>query len=614
MQFLLVTPPLSQLNTPYPATATLKGFLQREGHPCAQADLGIELVDAVFRRHFLHALFEQAQASGAATRQPWKTLLRRSALYCDLAEPALRFLRGEDDTLAARIASRRLLPEGPRFRQVAGLDWAFGNAGTLERARHIATLFLEDIADFIRENIDPHFDLVRYAERLADYAPTFDGLAQAMQQPPTAIDRAMLDLLQQHVKASAPHIVGLSVPFPGCLYGALRCGQWLRQRCPDITVCIGGGFANTEWRSLNEPRLFQYCHYVTLDDGELPLLRIAQRLRGEDAALVRTYCIHDGTVTYSGHDAENLPFATYPAPDFSGLPMDKYLALSEMTNPMHRLWNSGRWVKMAMAHGCYWHGCAFCDTTLDYIGRYEAPTAQQTVARMQAAARSMGTGQGTGFHFVDEALPPRLLGEVCEELLRQRYICSFWGNIRFEKVYTLPLCELMAQAGCIAVSGGLEVASDRLLKLMNKGVTIEQTLAVLRNFKKAGIMVHTYLMYGFPTETLQETIDALEVVRRMFAEGLVQSAFWHRYAMTCHSPSGQHAEAYGVRRTSLEPHPFCNNEVDFQAMDGAPSPFPYDIDAVGEGLRFALFNYMNGVGLDLPLRRWFSIPVPKPRR
>jgi radical SAM superfamily enzyme YgiQ (UPF0313 family) len=277
--------------------------------------------------------------------------------------------------------------------------------------------------------------------------------------------------------------------------------------------------------------------------------------------------------------------------------------MSEITNPMHRLWSQGRWNKMMMAHGCYWAKCAFCDTSLDYIGNYYAPNAPTVVDRMERVMEQTGR---SGFHFVDEALPPKLLGEVAEEILRRGLTLSFWGNIRFEKAYTAELCDLLAEAGMVAVSGGLEVASDRLLNLMNKGVTIDQTINACRHFRDAGIMVHTYLMYGFPTETLQESVDALETVRRMFDEGIVQSAFWHRYAMTCHSPSGLNPERYGIRRTTLEPNTFCNNEVDWEPG------FDYDIDAVGAALRLATYNYMNGLGLDQPVRSWFPIRVPKP--
>lgn len=557
MRILLLTPPLTQLNTPYPATAYLKGYYVAKGHEVRQVDLGIEVADRVLSRDYLAGIGLEEQAR--------------------LIEPVKRFLRGQDDTLGPRIANRSLLPEGGRFAQLDedNLEWSFGVSGTTDKAQHLATLFIEDIADHIRDHVDPHFDLVRYAEYLSNDAPTFDPLYSELQQQPSPVDRLMLKLLQDCVSDFDPDRVCITIPFPGCLYGALRCGQWLKAHTR-ASVELGGGFPNTEWRQLQEPRLYEFCDEVAID-GHMEAL---------------DHC-----------------------PDFSDLPIDKYLSLTEMSNPMHRLWSQGRWNKMVMAQGCYWHRCAFCDTTLPYIGDYRAPKAATVVDHMERIVRQTGR---TGFHFVDEALPPKLLREVAEEILRRGLTVSFWGNIRFERAYTAELCDLLADAGMVAVSGGLEVASDRLLRLMDKGVTIGQTVEACRHLRQAGIMVHTYLMYGFPTETLQETVDALETVRRMFDEGIVQSAFWHRYAMTCHSPSGRNPEHYGARRVSERPNPFCNNEVDWQPVEtkdghGATDrQFGYDIDAVGAALRLATYNYMNGLGLDQPVRSWFPIRVPKP--
>ena len=568
MRVLLITPPLTQLNTPYPATAYLKGYFTAQGHEVRQVDLGIEVVDRVLSATFLSSIGLEEQAR--------------------LIEPVKRFLRGQDDTLGPRIANRSLLPEGKRFDQLDddNLEWSFGVSGTTDKAQHLATLFIEDIADHIRENIDPHFDLVRYAEYLSNDAPTFDPLYAELQQEPSSIDQLMLQILEEKISIFNFQFsidkVCLTVPFPGCLYGALRCGQWLKANTT-ATIEIGGGFPNTEWRQLSDRRIYEFCHEVVIDGCKE----------------ADQYC-----------------------PDFSDIPLEKYLSLTEMTNPMHRLWSQGRWNKMVMAHGCYWHRCAFCDTSLDYIGNYRAPKAATVVDYMERVMAQTGR---TGFHFVDEALPPRLLQEAAEEILKRGLAVSFWGNIRFEKAYTAELCDLLAEAGMVAVSGGLEVASDRLLKLMDKGVTIQQTVEACRHLRDAGIMVHTYLMYGFPTETLQETVDALETVRRMFDEGIVQSAFWHRYAMTCHSPSGLNPEKYGARRVKThfsttaerrssfpnlgeeqEWNPFCNNEVDWKPA------FDYDIEAVGAALRLATYNYMNGLGLDQPVRSWFPIKVPKP--
>lgn len=582
MKFLLITPPLTQVNTPYPATATLKGYLCQRGFDVAQADLGIELVDRIMTKDYLEEIGLVNEAK--------------------CVDQVMKFLRGQDDSLAPRIANRSLLPEGTRFDNLADMEWAFGTAGTHDKARYLATLFIEQVADFVRENIDGHFDLIRYAEHLSNYAPTFDELYHELQEAPSKIDQLMIELLEAHIEREKPDIVGFSIPFPGCLYGALRCSQYLRsmEECPMIN--FGGGFPNTEWRQLSDTRLFEFCHNVTLDDGEVPLTRLAQFIEGEISheQLVRTLYVSDGKVVFSGNEGQTVPFGQNGTPEFEGLPLEKYFSMAEMTNPMHRLWSCGRWNKIMVAHGCYWAKCAFCDTTLDYIGRYDAPEAAIVVDRMEKIANQTNC---SGFHFVDEALPPKLLKEMAQEIIKRGDVFTWWGNIRFEKAYTQELCDLLADAGCIAVSGGLEVASDRLLKLMSKGVTIDQTVSACRHLRNAGIMVHTYLMYGFPTETLQESLDALETVRGMFDEGIVQSAFWHRYAMTCHSESGKHPGRYGARRINMKYNPFCNNEVDWEGENG--QQFDYDIEAVGDGLRFATYNYMNDIGLEMPVKKWF---------
>ena len=600
MKYLLLTPPLTQLNTPYPATTVLKAYLEEQGHETTQADLGIELILKIYTPEFLEKIFSQTQSATPTTQRI--ALMKRDYIKC--VEPIIRFLQGKDNTLATHIANGTLLPEGPRFDNLADMEWAFGTSGTDDKARYMATLFIEDIADYIRENISPYFDLIRYAEHLAQYAPEFDQMEEALNKPTNITDKLLLDILEKHIAEQQPDIIGLTVPFPGCLYAALLCGKYIKTHHPNIKVVIGGGFANTEWRTLSEKRIFKYTDYITLDDGELPLLRIAQLFENKITAnnLVRTYYIEKDNITYSHNDDENLAFADTPSPNFEGLDMNEYISMAEMTNPMHRLWSNGKWNKMMLSHGCYWAKCAFCDTCLDYISRYETSTAAKAVDKMQSIMKQ--TGQ-SGFHFVDEAMSPQMLKNLSLERITRNIATSFWGNIRFEKAYTPELCHLMAQAGCIAVSGGLEVASNRLLKLMNKGVSIEQTVTAARNLTNAGIMVHVYLMYGFPTETLQETINALEVVRRMFEEGIVQSAFWHRYAMTVHSPSGKDPQKYGTKHTTNATNAFCNNEIDFDYH------FDYDLEAVGEGLRFATYNYMNGLGFDRPLHKWFSIKIPK---
>lgn len=605
-RILLISPPFTQLNTPYPATAYLKGFLNTQGVPSAQMDLGLETVLRLFSKAGLQQVFDVAWKNAAGASDNAKRILAMRAEYERTIGPVIAFLQDNDPTLAHLICGRNFLPEAERFAQLEDLEWAFGTMGIRDKSRHIATLYLEDLSDLIVELIDPHFGFSRYAERLGRSALSFDELDAQLSSHNSIIIDMMLGILEDRIKTVSPTLVGLSVPFPGNLFAALKSGQWIRHHHPNIKVAMGGGYPNTELRSLSDSRVFKYVDHITLDDGEAPLMQLVAHLDGQLSAdkLKRTFLLNDGQVVYhNGSTAPDVRQEHVGTPDYAGLPLKKYLSVIQLTNPMHRLWSDGRWNKLTMAHGCYWGKCTFCDVSLDYIQRYEASSATRIVDRMEDLIAQTGE---RGFHFVDEAAPPALMKAVALEILRRGVVATWWTNIRFEKSFTLDLCRLLAASGCIAVSGGLEVASDRLLKLIAKGVTIEQVTRVNDHFNQAGIMVHAYLMYGFPTQTAQETIDSLEVVRQMFEAGVMQSAFWHRFAMTAHSPVGLEPEKFRVKNLIPDLGTFANNDLLHDDPEGA------DHELFAEGLRKSLFNYMHGLGYDVPLKNWFDHRVPKP--
>lgn len=603
----LITPPFTQLNTPYPATAYLKGFLNTRGITSFQSDLGIEVTLKLFSKKGLQHLFEQIDGHLPGLSENTKRIFTLREDYIDTIDPVIQFLQGKNPSLAHLICKRGFLPEASRFAQTDDLDHAFGNMGVQDKAKYLATMYLEDIADLIKEQIDDHFGFSRYAERLARSANSFDELYAVLQNEYTYIDSLLIQLLRERMAEIQPKLVAISVPFPGNLYAALRCGQWIRQQHPEVKVAMGGGFPNTELRSLGDARVFEFFDFITLDDGESPMEQLLQYIEGNisSADLKRTFVLHNGHVTY----INNLSCSDYKqgqvgTPDYSDLLTDQYISAIEVVNPMHSLWSNGRWNKLTMAHGCYWGKCTFCDTTLDYIQRYEPLTAQVLCNRMEEIIAQTGE---TGFHFVDEAAPPALMRELALEIIRRKMVVSWWTNIRFEKSFTRDLCLLLKASGCIAVSGGLEVASDRLLGLIQKGITVAQVARVNRHFTEAGIMVHAYLMYGFPTQTAQETIDSLEMVRQMFQAGVLQSGFWHQFAMTAHSPVGQAPEQYGVRKEHTAIGTFANNDIVHVDPTGA------DHDTFAEGLKKSLHNYMHAACFDHPLQKWFDFKVPKTR-
>ena len=618
MKVLSLIPPMTQLNTPYPSTAYLTGFLRSRQIDAVQEDLALALVLSFFTSQGISEIHTQALTLPEQDRSASVNyFLDYFEIYQDTIEPVIAFLQGRDSTLSHRINTRDFLPEGPRFFSLDAYDdedsadplaWAFGALGSHDRARHLATLYLNDLSDVLRDAVDDRFEFVRYAESLASSQPTFNPLAEALAAHPTLMDLRLQKLTIQAVEKHQPSLVILSVPFPGAMYAALRIAQTIKAKYPKIKIALGGGYVNTELRELTEPRLFDYLDFISLDSGERPLLNILEYLDGKRSVerLVRTFVRNAaGQVQYMNWQEPDIPFEDVGVATWDGLPLNSYLSLLDMLNPMHRLWSDGRWNKLTVAHGCYWKKCSFCDVGLDYISRYETASASLLVDRIEQIVAE--TGQ-TGFHFVDEAAPPKALKALAEELLRRKVMISWWGNIRFEKTFTPDLAELLAKSGCIAMSGGLEVASDRLLDLMKKGVTVEQVARVTKGFSDAGILVHAYLMYGFPTQTVQETVDALEYVRQLFENGCIQSGFFHRFTCTVHSPVGKNPEEYGITLIPLPPVSFAKNDIAFNDPSGI------DHDALGLGLKKAIYNFMHGVGLEQEVHTWFDecgMSIPK---
>lgn len=601
---LLLIPPLTQLNTPYPSIAYLTGFLQSRGIEAEQADLGIEMVLRLFSPEGLRNVFGQLHGRKGSLPKEALGMMRAEQTYVDMIGPVVAFLQGKSPNIAARLIQPGVLPQGPRFR---GRRKFARSVSVADRAKQWATFFLEDLADLVQATMTPHFALSRYAEHIGRSASSFDQIATALAEPTSLTDEWMLASLREHLDRVKPSLVGLSVPFPGNVYGAFLIAKMVKQSCPDLPIAMGGGYVNTELRRVADPRVFDYVDFVTFDNGERPLLSLIEHLSGlrPRRSLCRTMYRHNDCVVYADDPlSHDFTMNDIGCPTYRGLALERYLTILDSTNPMHRLWSEGHWNKLTVAHGCYWKQCTFCDVGLNYISRYEMTPTERLIQQIEQLVAETGR---KGFHFVDEAAPPAALKALALALLERRIDISWWGNIRFETAFSPDLCRLLSASGCIAVTAGLEAASDRLLDNMKKGITVDQTALVADGFKDAGILIHAYLMYGCPSETIQETVDSLERVRQLVAADLLQSAFWHRFTVTAHSPVGLNPTAHGLRVLGPEFQGFAENDL-LHHDDRGETP-----TWLGEGLRRSLLNYLERRGLDLDVRQWFKYEVPRPR-
>ena len=495
-RLLLLTPPLVQTNTPYPATMHLTGFLESKGVDVHQRDLSIKVVRDV--------LLEYGD---------------------ETTDELLEFLGGPAPLEAKREASEAI----------------------------------DALAIWIRDNVDPDFGFSRYAEHLCRAVDDFGELERKIRR------RGVMDRpLERHLKAAMddvkPTVVGVTCPFPGTLVGAFKIAKYVKRHYPGVRLLLGGGYVSTELREMTDRRPYRYFDEFLFDEGYRDL---EVKVKGEgEQGKEKKSAVH----LKPSPSPNDIP--AFVKPSYRGIAWDEYFDVVETDNFVTNLWNSGKWVKLVMARGCYWHRCAFCDVKLPYIGCFRMPKASVIVDAIEDGTRDEGWGM-RGIHFVDAAMPPAVIRGMCEEILKRGLDVEWWGNVRFDAAFTPELCKLMAKAGCIAVTGGLECANDRLLKLMNKGITLASAEKVLKAFKRAKIFVHAYLMYDFPTETKAEQKEAERYVKGLGAKGLVQSCFWHRFALTVHSPIAKDPEKFGiiVEKPTRIKNVFARNELAYGRKD-----------------------------------------------
>jgi radical SAM superfamily enzyme YgiQ (UPF0313 family) len=610
MKTLLLTPPLMQLNTPYPATPYLTAYLRSLEHSVDQRDLGLDFALKIFTKESLEIIFNQAKGQKLSQRS--KILAQQKDRYLECIDPVIYYLQSGQGLNEAIVAARSFLPEGPRFKVIdehPARHKAIMSLAVKDRCKYLCTLFLFDIVDWIHTNVDENFEFSKYGEKLAESATSFNPLYKRLKSKNTILDDLLFACVKKYNVDLQPDVVGFTAPFPGNLYGALKAAQFFKRLNPNIKIILGGGYINTELRNLEDARLFEFIDYLVFDDGQKPLELILNHLSGKilESDLLRTWTARQGQIIqFNSKMHHDVPFKKTPGPTYVGLSLNKYLSLIDMPNVMARMWSEERWNKIVLAHGCYWKKCTFCDISLDYIERFEPMAAAKIVDEMVRIFNETGFD---GFHFVDEAAPPALLKQISQIIIERRLKFRWWGNIRFDHQFTAETAMLMAQAGCIAVTGGIEVASPRVLKLINKGVTLPELFDVTRNFKQSGIYVHAYLMYGYPTQTTQETMNSLEVVRKLFAGGHLNSAYWHEFVATAHSPVGKNPERFNIKLLpNKKPKEglFALNSIAHQDPTGTPHT------RLSLGLKRAVYNYMHQVGLDADVREWFDFRVPRP--
>lgn len=623
MNSLLIQPPFTQLNSPYPAIWYLGRYLEKLNIATTYHDGSIECFHRIFSAAGLEAVFRQAAVAVPKKKLDQESRRRVDAYfaqkgdYCAIIDNVIAFLCGHDPAFAYRLAVGAGIPDGMRTEAIKGDRGGIA----VEEASLLATALLNDLADFIRFLVDPGFETVRYAERLTSSVQDFAAIQQAAHQSWIFTQFYIPELAELFLATPAQEtiLIVISVPFPGCLPGAVVTAQQARQFYGQTaTILLGGGYVSTELRESLDPALFSTFDYLCFDGGFGSLAALVDRLRGGspgkasavygtrsrfqlETPLDTNQVMRGTEIDYKAIEDSALESVH---PDYREAQPGRYLRIADSANPMHRLWNDTPWLKFRLAYGCYWQRCAFCDTQLHYIHHYRKSQFESLCEALQAASASHGL---FGLHFVDEAMPPAMVRHFAGWNRKQPRQYTFWGNVRFDKSWTRSLCQEAAAGGLVAVSGGIEIATSAGLEVIDKGFSLPQLLQCLHNFKTAGILVHAYLIYGFPGQTHQDIADSAEMVRVLLAEGLIDSAFWHRFVLTRHSRL--YADWLAGNKQELKPlqhtNSFANNDLRFAGET--------DYDVWTEILDSSLTVWSDQGRTDWPLQKFLPKNLPKPR-
>jgi len=592
---VLIQPPFVQLNSPYPAPYYLKSFLEQRGFHVTVLDHSIVLFERIFSRSGLERIFADADSLSAYKSETEKYIsikrfLSERYLWCVSIDRLIAFLRQKDHEWGHFLAlANGCLPGGERSDVFIAQ-----RSGELsaDEARLFATKLLSDLADFITYSLDENFSLIRYRAAGEESFRSFSAVQKTLDG--YIMRNFYRPLLEEEWKklessslANDSFLLGVTIPFPGCLQAALVCAESAKKRFGKaVHTVAGGGYVNTELRFLDSEEFSDFFDYVSFDKGYASLISILENIEINEA-------LEDS-------------FVKTTFPDYSEVDFSRYLYPVDDANPMHRLWSDGHWLKAYLAHGCYWHSCAFCDVTLDYIKNFIPVDTSALFSHLKKQAEKTGV---RGIHFCDEAAPVSSLLEFALLNREAGVPLNFWGNIRFEKSYDPDTAAILAAGGLLGVSAGLEVATEKGFKRLGKGIDLESAVSALAAFKEAGILTHAYLIYGYWDEDEEELIDSAETLRQLFAEGLLDSAFWHKFILT------RHSRIYAEKERGLHPllkvkgdcpqsaNTFALNDLSFKGEE--------KFDKYSEGLETLLAVWMSGE-TEAPVRSAFPFKVKAP--
>ena len=311
-----------------------------------------------------------------------------------------------------------------------------------------------------------------------------DGVAQ----------RISLSELKDEITGYSPHVVG--VTSTTCSYPRAKEVLRLVKECDSQIMTVLGG-AHLSARPVETMRECENLDIGVYGEGEYSLLEIVQKVDRHEHGLLTDI---PGTVVRQG-DAIILNRPREPIGDLDELPLPARHLLGDMQAYSHTpLRGSRHAAAMIATRGCPF-GCSYCDQSV--FGRRRRSHGPGRVVQEMLLLRDTYGADYVSFEddsfIISKAQGMDLSREMIAKQVNLPWGCSVRVNLLDAEILSL-----MREAGCRLIYIGIESGSERILKLINKGITLEQVRDGVNLIKRFGIRVYGSFMIGLPSETVEE--------------------------------------------------------------------------------------------------------------
>jgi len=490
VKLALIFPPACDPTAPYPAVAALAGFLRPQGIEVLPIDANLEGFLALLQREPLALLRDRIE-------RRISRLQRRRALDHQSQLEFLTLLRVRGEAGAVPVGISTAL-------DVLRTSERFYDPGQYADAVATVSASLRVIA---AAHAPMQLDFTAYRTPFALTTP--DEIARDADRERDPFDSYLTRDLVPRLRRAGVDAIGVSVCFPGQLVPAYSFALKLKAAFPEAHLVAGGPAITQVLLRLQGRALAQALgafDSAVVFEGEHTLLAVCRALAdgpGSPQALRRipNLVLRDpllGARILPGPPAVDL--RTLPAPDFDGLPLDRYLS-------PHLL------LPYDPTRGCYWGRCAFCHYGLAATGtaRYRERAVNTVVEHMGALSLRHNT---RFFYLSQDSVAPKMLCRLAEALAEAGLDLRWGTDLRPEPYLTRKRCQGLRRGGAVACSLGVESASPRVLRLIDKGIAPGRAATVVRNLARAGIAAEVMCFSDFPTETFTEAMATLGFIER----------------------------------------------------------------------------------------------------